>query len=134
EAGSAGKARHAGPTAGLGRPFDSGVLAVGAGKSSDELLARWCSSAVQLEIRGAAPGDPCLTVNGGPERFLPEALATGRSAHSPWVSAGHWNLAGRRIEREGQLLLVEGQIVRSFNFRGFDPTNPFWLSSDSALV
>ncbi|HVU02426.1 MAG TPA: glycosyltransferase [Polyangiaceae bacterium] len=66
------------------------------------------------------------------QRWLDLAVARfrGTTLRSPGYNVAYWNLPERRLVHEGSRYLVQGDLLRFFQFQGFDPDFPERLSPD----
>ncbi len=66
--------------------------------------------------------------------FVPSHEPSLAVVRDPTVNVGHWALPERRLEMEGETLLVNGQPCRLFHFSGFEPWHPERVSKRSTRL
>jgi glycosyltransferase involved in cell wall biosynthesis len=109
-------------------PFESGVVA-----ASDPVPLRWwADSVVDRARRQGSAFDP---LGGDLLAALVGATEPLRIVRDRSLCAGWWTLAAGAALTAAPLA-VDGEPLRAFNFAGFDPARPHWLSTEdeSGLV
>jgi len=66
--------------------------------------------------------------------FVPSHEPSLAVVRDPTVNVGHWALPERRLEMEGETLLVGGRPCRLFHFSGFEPWHPERVSKRAARL
>lgn len=59
---------------------------------------------------------------------IPSLFQTTKILQDPGCNVSYWNLHARTLEKDGDTTTVNGQRLRFFNFSGFQPERPYWLS------
>jgi glycosyltransferase involved in cell wall biosynthesis len=94
--------------------YDDGLVAFGAGANHDEPLAWWASQA-RASDGGAAALERLVSL--GAHVFADAG-----------IGASFWNLGPRRVEAQGERVLIDGSELRLLRLSGFDPSQPQLLS------
>jgi glycosyltransferase involved in cell wall biosynthesis len=94
------------------------------------VLTPGASGSYDLGFIAVAPGEAA-------ERWLDSGADGSADAHllrDPGANVAYWNLDERRVERDGDRCLVDGEPLRFFHFSGFDPGRPFALSRHQTRI
>ncbi len=103
--------------------YDGGLVAFGGGRDHAEALQWWAARAraPHSSENGARPLERIATLGA-------------HVVHDPGLGASFWNLAGRRIEQEGEAVTVDGTPLRLLRLSGFDPHSPGLLSAYQSRI
>lgn len=112
---------NAPPCHGLYHP---GLVGMGRGRSSEELLAWWCE-----RVRTDCILDPAHGLALDWRLLDPVPLYFDRVGilEHPAHGVGHWNLHERQLSLAGEQVLVDGHPLACFHFNGYEPEDPEYL-------
>jgi glycosyltransferase involved in cell wall biosynthesis len=102
------------------------LVAVSASGAAAAFLKWWSEGRHEAERRGATPGDDGRWLELAAQRF-PSAVVLDDAG----CEVSYWNLHERPLQRHGDALLAAGRPVRTFQFAGFRPDRPYWLSENA---
>jgi glycosyltransferase involved in cell wall biosynthesis/SAM-dependent methyltransferase len=105
--------------------YNLGFIALGSGRTADELLDWWSERLERHCVVDPANG---LFVD---QRWIDLAPGIWSGIHilrDSGYNVAYWNLARRQLERGEDGIRVDGEPLRFFHFSGFDPFQPRVLS------
>lgn len=97
---------------------------VGVSKTSNGMLDWWCE---RLRRDSVVDVPNQLFTD---QRWIDMAVAIfpAHIERTTSYNVAYWNLDQRRLWKDGETYMVDGDVLRFFHFSGYDPTSPHWIS------
>jgi GT2 family glycosyltransferase/glycosyltransferase involved in cell wall biosynthesis len=115
----------------LAGAFNTGLIAARRGSES-ELLLEWWSARLRTDSRlDSARG---MVYDQRWADLMPGLFEAVGLWREEGVNAGYWRVAGSHFEQAGDQILINGQLLRSFHFTGFQPERGDRLSKYDSRI
>lgn len=127
--------------------YDIGFVALGAGEVSSRFLDWWSKGILEVcsreEVQPLASSGERWHREAQPSALfadrrwvdlIPNMFPNTKVLRTPGLDAAYWNLHARKLEKDVDKIVTNGEILKALHFSGFTPEYPHWLSMHATRV